>query len=244
VLALVVIQTFVVLALAVLVAGLLRSHAEILRALHALGAGDADVPVAAPRPLAGRPAAGPATIDGEPAHDIGGTDPWGGAVHVGISGSGRTTLLAFLSGGCTTCASFWDAFGRPEGPPLPVGVDRLVVVTRGAERESPAEIAARAPRPPSTVGVVMSTEAWSQYRVPVTPYFVLVDGRGDRVVGEGAAAAWPQLESLLVRALADGEMGAAGGRGAGGGQRARADSALQAAGIQPGHPSLHPPAEP
>jgi hypothetical protein len=164
---------------------------------------------------------------------------------VGISGSGRTTLLAFLSGGCTTCASFWEAFARPEGPPLPPGIDRLVVVTRGVERESPGEIAARAPRPPSVVGVVMSTEAWSQYRVPVTPYFVLVDGRADRVVGEGAAAAWPQLESLLARALADGEMGTGRGPGvAGGGQRARADAALQAAGIKPGHSSLHPPAEP
>jgi hypothetical protein len=242
-LALVLIQTVVVLVLAVLVAGLLRSHAEILRALHELGAGGDDVPVAPPRGLAARgtpPVVAPGR-DGEAAYDVGGVDPWGAAVHVGVAGTGRTTLLAFLSGGCLTCASFWEAFARPEGPPLPGGIDRLVVVTRGVDRESPAEIAARAPRPPSPVAVVMSSEAWAQYRVPVTPYFVLVDGRTDVVAGEGAAQGWPQLESLLVRALADGAGRGPGGRGPN--QRERADAALEASGILPGHPSLHPPAE-
>jgi len=240
VLALVLIQTLVILVLGVLVAGLLRSHAEILRALHRLGAGEGDVPVAGPRPLVPTSRVATSGPGGEVAYDVGGNDPWGSAVHVGVAGTGRITLLAFLSGGCTTCASFWEAFGRPEGPALPAGIDRLVVVTRGPERESPAEIAARAPRPPSSVAVVMSTEAWEQYRVPVTPYFVLVDGRHDRVTGEGAAQGWPQLESLLARALAEDEMGAGPSSG---GQRARADAALESAGIRPGHPSLHPPQE-
>jgi hypothetical protein len=237
VLALVLIQTLVIVVLAVLVAGLLRSHAEILRALHELGAGTGDVRVAAPRSVVPRPGAG--ARNGDTAYDVGGTDPWGAAVHVGVAGTARTTLLAFLSGGCTTCASFWEALGRPEGPTLPAGIERLVVVTRGADRESPAEIAALAPRPPSPVAVVMSSEAWAQYQVPVVPYFVLVDGRSDRVAGEGAAPGWAQLESLLERALADGEpIGPSSG-----GRRVRADAALEAAGIRPGHPSLHPPAE-
>ena len=40
--ALVIVSTFVVLVLGILVAGLLRSHADILRALHELGAGVGD----------------------------------------------------------------------------------------------------------------------------------------------------------------------------------------------------------
>ena len=40
--ALVVVSTFVVLVLGILVAGLLRSHADILRSLHQLGAGVGD----------------------------------------------------------------------------------------------------------------------------------------------------------------------------------------------------------
>ena len=243
-LALVLIQTVVIAILGVLVAGLLRSHAEILRALHELGAGAGAVPVAAPGRARG--AAGPSTPvnhDGEVVLDVSGSDPWGGAVHVGLGGTGRISLLAFLSGGCTTCASFWEAFGRPGGPPLPAGIDRLVIVTRGADRESPGEIAGRAPRPDSGVTVVMSTEAWGRYKVPVTPYFVLVDGGADRIVGEGAAQGWPQLESLLQRALRDGEMPVPGAP-AGKGQRGRADAALEAAGIHPGHPSLNPPQAP
>ena len=43
--ALVIVSTFVVLVLGVLVAGLLRSHADILRSLHELGVGVGD-PVA------------------------------------------------------------------------------------------------------------------------------------------------------------------------------------------------------
>ena len=41
-LALVIVETLLVIGLAVLVAGLLRSHADILRALHSLGAGVGD----------------------------------------------------------------------------------------------------------------------------------------------------------------------------------------------------------
>ncbi|MPY96192.1 MAG: hypothetical protein GEV08_24945, partial [Acidimicrobiia bacterium] len=84
-LAVVLIQTVVILVLGVLVAGLLRSHAEILRALHRLGAGEGDVAVAGPRSLAPRPATGASA--GEAAFDVGGTDPWGSAVHVGVAGT-------------------------------------------------------------------------------------------------------------------------------------------------------------
>ena len=51
--ALVVVSTFVVLVLGVLVAGLLRSHADILRSLHELGVGVGDPAAAATAAAAG-----------------------------------------------------------------------------------------------------------------------------------------------------------------------------------------------
>ena len=39
----------------------------------------------------------------------------------------------------------------------------------------------------------MTSEAWDDYGVPVSPYFVLVDGPSGRVVGEGAGTSWEQV---------------------------------------------------
>jgi hypothetical protein len=85
----------------------------------------------------------------------------------------------------------------------------------------------------------------------VAPYFVLVDDDG-RVLGEGAALAWPQVRSLLGRALADEELAAdaagdrrrrSAGRGryrpaADAAREAEVDRELLRAGIQPGDPRL------
>jgi hypothetical protein len=190
---------------------------------------------------------------GGPAHDLTGLSPQGSALHVAVSGTGRTTLLAFLTSGCLTCSDFWTTFTRAGGFELPGFVDRLVVVTKGVERESPAEVLARAPKPSAGIPVVMSSAAWEEYEVPVSPYFVLVDGSSDRVAGEGAAGSWDQLQSLLARAVADtrpdlidvtdtntfGHSAATSTAVPSGPRRERADSALATAGIEPGHPSLY-----
>jgi hypothetical protein len=263
----------VVALLAVLVVSLLRSHAEILRALHDLGADlDPSTPAdqaraarAARQAAGGGPAPGavaasagesPAvpfeTADGVPspgellgmgAVDLAGTDPAGDAVAVGVTGSSTRTLLAFLTSGCSTCRGFWSAFR--DGVELPASDIRLVVVTKGEEAESPSSVAELAP---PDVTVVMSSDAWEDYGVPVAPYFALVDG--DEVVGEGAAGTWPQVVDLLAKSLAD------GGRSltrVGGGtpsrrafltgrdRTARIDAELSAAGIEPGDPRLHEP---
>ena len=69
---LVAVETVVLVLLAVLVAGLLRSHAEILRRLHTLGAGfETDVSDAAPVALRPRGDV-PRTAGLGPAHDIAG----------------------------------------------------------------------------------------------------------------------------------------------------------------------------
>ena len=116
-------------------------------------------------------------------HDISGSTPRGGGLVVGLSGRNERTLLAFLTSGCATCKNFWDAFKND--PPLPRGVDRLVIVTRSNDEESPAALANLAPPRHS---IVMSSGAWNDYGVPVSPYFVLVDGATSSVEGEGAAS--------------------------------------------------------
>lgn len=236
-LALVIAQTVALVLLGLLVAGLLRSHAEILRALHDLGAGldpgGGDRP-----PFTTQPGVPAPRASATPAHDVAGTTPDGDAAAYGVTGVGQRTLLAFLSSGCLTCRTFWDAFADPRGLGLPSGT-RLLVVTAGADRESPSSVAELAP---AGIPVVMSSEAWDRYEVPGSPYFVLVDGPDGVVAGEGSASTWRQVSELLGRA--DGDTAAARNLplvGVDGAARAaRDDAELAAAGIHPGHPSLYP----
>ena len=242
----------VVALLAVLVAGLLRSHAEILRSLHELGAGREDT---APRATPGREpqdltigagpgVVGPANLTGSRAADVSGQTPDGDSLQLSPTASGQDTLLAFLSSGCLTCHGFWERFRERAPLGLPRGV-RLVVVTQGSERESATAVAALAA---DDLVVVMSTQAWEAYEVPGSPYFVLVDGSAGRVAGEGSATSWGQVERLVNQASGDRELSisqhvhvpgpAPLDVGDGAHREARADRELLAAGIGPGHPSL------
>ncbi|MDQ1403562.1 MAG: hypothetical protein QOG03_1878 [Actinomycetota bacterium] len=246
--ALVVIEAVAIALLGLLVAGLLRSHAEILRSLHHLGVGVGDEARSA-IPVQAAPGVASVRQPGEPfaaAADVAGSTLSGDAVHVGIAATDHVTLLAFLSSGCLTCAGFWDAFRHPDTLGLPDGV-RLVIVTRSADEESPSRLS---PMAPAGTPVVMSSPAWDDYNVPGSPYFVLVDGRRGGVVGEGAAGEWSQVRSLLAQALGDAGPPPRPGRVAATNpglaqadaeREARADAELMAAGIHPGHPSLHPP---
>lgn len=242
---LVTILAAVVVLLAVLVAGLLRSHAEILRTLHDLGAGlDPDPDRPAPGARAGSEGITVPRPSPEPRHgaDLAGVAPSGDGVSIAVVGARHATLLAFLTSGCTTCADFWSAFANTDTLRVP-GDARLVVVTKGADDESPARL--RKFVPPD-VPVVMSSDAWSAYDVPVAPYFAFVDGPSGRIVGEGAAASWSHLVGMMEQALAEAGIPLAqGGRKR---RRAetsrareqRAEASLFAAGIEPGHPSLYP----
>ena len=223
--------------LAVLVVGLLRSHAEILRALHELGAGleldrkgEGSGPV--PVTIDGiAPADVSAARTGDSPDAVAGETLDGEAVALSLT-TGEDTLLAFLSTGCATCQGFWEAFrGRVEGVP---GGARLVVVTRDLDEESESALRARRP---AQVPLVHSTSAWDGFGVPGSPYFVYVEGGSGRIVGEGSAADWSRVADLLGQAHAD---DAARGRRRGRAARdARDTAALAAAGITPGDPSLH-----
>lgn len=249
-LALVIVSTFVVLVLGILVAGLLRSHADILRSLHELGAGVGDpmasdgatpvaATVAAPVTFAAPgPASSPA-LGAAPA--VAGVTPSGDARAIAVDNSDHLTLLGFLSSGCTGCAAFWDALQEPGALPLPHRT-RVVIVTKGPDREIPSEVRARTT---GRIPVVMSTDAWIDYQVPGSPFFVLVDGTTGRKVGQGVASHVAQLAELVRRAEHD--RGSAAGRGRGEataldgpGREAAADDVLRAAGILPGDPSLYP----
>ena len=199
--ALVWLLTVVVAVLALLVVGLLRSHATILRALHDAGIDlDPDGADRAPeiRTVTGVPT--PAGASGRRALDVAGTTPDGGTKALSVT-NGATTLLVFLTAGCSTCANFWQAFASPDLD-VPGGV-RVVIVTKGPEMESPADVAALAPPGHTTI---QSTRAWDDYRIPMAPYFVLVDGRRGTVIGEGAAASWDRVRDLLRRAMADADL--------------------------------------
>jgi hypothetical protein len=228
--AIVSVETVLLVILVVLVAGLLRSHAEILRRLG---------PPGSPAPVSARDTSdasglgaprAPERPAGAPAAPIVGMTPDADAVALDLAAPGGPTLLAFLSSGCSTCAAFWAGL---EEARLPRGV-RPVVVTRGADRERPARLRELAPR---GVAVVMSSEAWADYAVPGSPYFVLVDGA---IRGEGVATTWPALGSLVADAIAD-EQGPDAGSGSNGTARAlTVEQTLAASGIGPEHPSLYP----
>jgi hypothetical protein len=230
--------------LAVLVAGLLRANAEVIRTLHGMGA-DLDptrTATAGPAPVSLGPTQTrptPGRPDATDVIDLSGVSPAGDAISLAVAGVRHDTLVGFLTSGCQTCRGFWDAF-RDGSNPVPGGA-RLVVVTRGPEAESPGAIAGLAG---PSLAVVMSTEAWEHYDIPYAPYFVYVSGPAGRVVGEGVAAGWEEVRKLVANAVADGTTGPASpGRSRSKADRERdaaVDQVLEEAGIGPGDPRLHP----
>ncbi len=250
--AIVVALTVVVAVLTLLVLGLLRSHADILRRLHELDGGiESDGTPA--RPTGSRPVrreeintfpevqAPPEREGFTESRDLAGVGVDDDALTVRVTDVQHRTLVAFLSGSCLTCQRFWDAFQKPGKLGLPKDV-RPVIVTKGPEAESPAAIARLAPK---QVPVVMTSDAWQAYDVPGSPYFVLVDGRSGKVQGEGTGIDWPQVKGLLTQVTDDATYAAelesrrVPKHGADDERERRVDAELLAAGITPGDPSLY-----
>jgi hypothetical protein len=184
--------------LAVLVLGLLRSHAEILQRLdireedglperQRLGENGASEDIAVP------------AEDTRPrrAYDIAGVTLAGDPIKIGVRAYAGNTLLAFLSSGCVVCADFWKEFrsGKRQAP----GDARIVAVTKDATEESPSRLRDLA----GSLDVVMSSAAWEAYEITIAPYFVYVNGITGKVAGEGAARTWAQLKNMIGDAVAD-----------------------------------------
>jgi len=257
VLAVVIAEGVAVVLLGVLVLGLLRSHALILRALHELGAGlelekDAGTG-ASTATTGGKP--GPVPVDLESgvvpasrkgsamAHDIVGTTLDRDERAITLGAAGQRTLLAFLTSGCSVCQTFWAEF---RGEVTVPGDGTLRIIAKGPEEESPSSLRSLA----GEREVVQSSGAWTDYDIPGSPYFVYVEA--GRVTGEGSATTWSQVSDLMAQGVADGEeaRNAAGRAGPGmlvgdllgRGERdslPRMDSELLSAGISPGDPSLY-----
>src|SRR5580698_3647916 len=82
-------------------------------------------------------------------HTISGAAPDGTPVGVDIEGSADPVLILFLSAVCDGCADLWEGTDELTAG-LPPEV-QVVIVTRGAEREDAAAVAALAPAGISTV---------------------------------------------------------------------------------------------
>jgi hypothetical protein len=120
----------------------------------------------------------------------------------------------------------------------------VAIVTKGPDREVPSEVRALTT---GRVPVVMSTEAWLDYKIPGSPFFVLVDGSNGQMVGQGVARHVGQLADLIHRAEHDRSSDhhprrrrRAPDRLDGPARAAASDEVLEAAGIRPGDPSLYP----
>jgi hypothetical protein len=233
-LATLIIEGVAIVFLGMLVVGLLRSHAEILRTLHEMGEGiDAD-PAPRPRPASPRPL-GDDRPAGGPAHDLSGRTLDGEAVEIGLVGAATDTLLAFLSATCYTCEPFWRALSTTAEVPNHARV--IAVVQDGDAKPRLRKLAG------SDLLVVMSDAAWTAYDVPGSPHFVYLDGPSGRVAGEGTAATWAQVRDLLEQATSGAAQRSAAPPASERGGRdnpARIDLELLAAGIGHGHPSLYP----
>jgi hypothetical protein len=246
--------------LGVLVLGLLRSHALILKALHELGAGlelEEEAGTGVTLATTGGRAAGPGPVPVEletgvvpatrtsstRAHEIVGTDLDRVERTVDVSVPGSRTLLAFLTSGCSVCQTFWEEFQGAVDVP---GNGTLRIVAKGPEEESITSLRSLA----GSLPVVQSSSAWTDYDIPGSPYFVYVEG--GVVTGEGSATTWAQVRDLMAQGVADSEEArAAAGRSGPGllvgealgrgelDNLPRMDAELQAAGIGPGHPSLY-----
>jgi hypothetical protein len=219
---LVAVETVLLALLVLLVGGLLRSHAEILRRL---GPPDESREPALPEP--------PAVISTRAPADIAGTTLEGDAVKVTLGAAAPPTLVAFLTSGCAVCGNFWDDMRSGRHAQHLKRDMRLVVVTKDTSHESPSKLERLRP---DGVPLIMSSAAWETHQVPAAPYFVYVE-RG-LVQGEGSATTWKQIASLMRDAEHDANY-------ANGDDRTdRIDEILEASGIRQGDPSLYPAKEP
>src|SRR5919197_4190860 len=186
--ALVTVETLLLVMVLLLVAGLLRSHAEILRALNSSGSAyGSDLPT---EEGAGRV---------REAVEFEGVTLAGEEVLVSTISNNSRLLLAFLTSGCSSCRGIWRGLlHHADRLPPETGV---LVVTKDRDEESISRLRKLGA---ADVPLVMSSPAWEAYRVPGSPYFVYLDGEAVR--GEGSADSWQRALSFVEDESADAEL--------------------------------------
>ena len=123
-------------------------------------------------------------------------NPNGVPCRIEVVEAAAPVLLLFLSAACLGCRDLWEGLGELHAGLA--GAARLVVVTRGPGEESPEAIEALAGDAHGTPGLelVMSTEAYRDYRVQGPPFLTVAAADGVRT----ESVAWG-LEQTLQTAL-------------------------------------------
>jgi hypothetical protein len=128
-------------------------------------------------------------------HDVTGVAPDGIPCRIEVMEAAAPILLLFLSAGCLGCRDLWA--GLTELHAGLAGAARLAVVTKSPGEESPAAIAALAGAAPAAgIDVVMSSQAFRDYRVGGPPFLSVAAADGVRA----ESVAWG-LEQTLQTAL-------------------------------------------
>jgi hypothetical protein len=135
-------------------------------------------------------------------HDIVGVTPEGVHCRIDVVEAAAPVLLLFLSAACLGCRDLWEAL--PQLHAGLAGAARLVAVTRSPGEERPEVIAALAGGAPETDGIdlVMSTEAYQDYRVTGPPFLSVA--ATDRVLTESVAWGVEQTLQIALDALSTG----------------------------------------
>lgn len=220
----------VVILLSLLVIGLLRSHADILRRLESIGEGlDGASHGHGEITLTRR------TQETSRERWVEGVTPDGEPAVVSLGAGPDPTLVAFLSTTCSTCTPFWEGL---QSSTMHFGGHRhrVLAVTLGETEESPTRAQALAA---PGLDVVMSSSAWSEFEVPGAPYFALLEPGTGRVVGEGSAMTFESLQEFLTDATNDQQWDLQKGAPIED-EESRIDAELRRAGILPGDPRLYP----
>ncbi len=131
--------------------------------------------------------------------DVVGVGTDGAARRVEVEVAAAPVLLLFLSAGCLGCRDLWEGL-----PALQAGLGdaaRLAVVTRNPAEEDPAAIAALAADCAAETGtdVVMSSQAFADYRVAGPPFLVVA--AADAVRTESVAWGLDQTLQIALAAL-------------------------------------------
>ncbi len=214
--AVIVVLSAAVVLLGVLVIGLLRSQAQVLRLLEEItrpgagegaaddGAADDGVADDAGRPEPGAPGRLPSRSRrparsapsrpsrvGSDGTDIRGESPEGNRLRLGVAEVPRV-LLVFLTSSCRSCRPLWDALSAGQAATLP-SRPVVAVVTPSPTTEDRSRVADLAGDAP----VVMSSDGWHDYAITGSSFVVVVD-RGT-ISAEGPVGSWDELEGLVRR---------------------------------------------